>query len=228
MQYVIVGGSIAAASGLAAVRKNNPHAQIRVVADEPVPFYYRPLIPYLLDGSRTAEEILFTQHPAATGEAEMLHDQCLGIDSEKRLLRLKSGKELAYGKLLVAAGGVPLLLLPDLAGVASEGVFTLRSMEDAIQIRKYLLGCKTAAVIGGGLVGIKAAEALQRAGLGVTVIEQQKQILPLRADGVAAEAIAERLMARGVTILNEESPTEIIASTGKAEGVRLVSGKNKP
>ncbi|WP_420208819.1 hypothetical protein [Candidatus Electronema sp. JC] len=52
MDYVIVGGSIAAASGLAAVRRNLPDAEIRVVADEPLPFCCRPLIPYLLRSDR--------------------------------------------------------------------------------------------------------------------------------------------------------------------------------
>jgi NAD(P)H-nitrite reductase large subunit len=224
MEYLIVGGSIAAASGLAAIRRNKPSAEIRVIADEPVPFYYRPLIPFLLDGSRTAEEILFAEHPPTAWGAELLHDQCVGIDPEKHTIRLRSGKELGYGKLLLAAGGAPVLLLNNLAGADSEGVFTLRSLEDAVKIRQYLPRCKTAAVIGGGLVGIKAAEALLRAGLAVTVIEQQAHILPLRADAFAADAVAARLRQKGMTILTNESPLEIMAQAGRVSGVRLASG----
>lgn len=224
MDYVIVGGSVAAASGLAAIRRNKPAAEIRVVADEPVPFYYRPLIPFLLDGSRTADEILFAEHPPTAWGAELLHDQCVGIEPEKHTVRLRSGKELGYGKLLLAAGGAPMLLLNRLAGADSEGVFTLRSLDDAIKIRKYLPNCTTAAVIGGGLVGIKAAEALLRAGLAVTVIEQQEHIMPLRADAFAADAIAARLREKGMTILTNESPQEIMASAGRVRGVRLASG----
>lgn len=226
MDYVIVGGSIAAASGLAAVRRNLPDAEIRVVADEPLPFYYRPLIPYLLDGSRTAEEILFTEHPSTISGVDLLHDQCVAVNPEKRLISLKSGRELAYKKLLLAAGGAPELLLPHLAGAESGGVFTLRSLDDAARIRRHLLqGCKAAAVIGGGLVGIKAAEALLRAGLAVTVIEQQPHILPLRADAFAADAVADRLRQQGMTILTSDALVEITASAGRASGVRLASGR---
>lgn len=223
MEYLIVGGSVAAASSLAAIRRNKPSAEIRVIADEPVPFYYRPLIPFLLDGSRTAEEILFAEHPPTAWGAELLHDQCVGIEPEKHTVRLRSGKKLGYGKLLLAAGGAPMLL-NRLAGADSEGVFTLRSLDDAVKIRNSLPNCQAAAVIGGGLVGIKAAEALLRAGLAVTVIEQQAHILPLRVDAFAADAVGARLRQKGMTILTNESPLEIMAEAGRVSGVRLASG----
>ncbi len=225
MEYLIVGGSIAAASALTAIRKNTPQAEVRVVADEPVPFYYRPLIPYLLDGSRTADEILFAEHPPTVLGAELLHDQCIGVESKQHLVRLRSGRELRYGKLLLAAGGAPVMLLDDLPGAKSEGVFALRSLDDAVKIRQYLLHCKTVAIIGGGLVGIKAAEALFRAGLSVTVIEQQPHILALRADSFAADAIAERLRSKGMTLLTEEDSEEIVTSAGKVNTLRLASGR---
>jgi NAD(P)H-nitrite reductase large subunit len=221
MEYLIVGGSIAAASGLSAIRRNKPLARIRVIAAEAMPFYYRPLIPFLIDGSRTAGEILFSEHPPTTWGAELIHEQCVGIEPKKHTVQLRSGKELGYGKLLLAAGGRPL---NNLLGANSEGVFTLHSLDDAVRIKKYLSNCQAAAVIGGGLVGIKAAEALLRAGLAVTVIEQQEQILPLRADAAAAAAVAARLREKGMTLLTKESPLEIIAPAGRVSGVRLASG----
>lgn len=224
MEYVIVGGSVAAASALAAIRQNRPKAEIRVVADEAVPFYYRPLIPYLLDGSRTAEEILFAEQPSAAGRAELIHDRCVAIDPARQRIRLQSGRDLPYTKLLLAAGGAPIMLVGDLEGLEHQGIFTLRSMDDAVKIRKYLPGCRTAAVIGGGLVGIKAAEALAKVGLAVTVIEQKEQILPLRADRMAAAAIVTRLKEKGVTVLTGQAPQAVTASAGKADGVRLADG----
>ncbi|CAK8711096.1 hypothetical protein GCAAIG_00350 [Candidatus Electronema halotolerans] len=225
MEYVIVGGSVAAASALAAIRQNRPRAEIRVVADEAVPFYYRPLIPYLLDGSRTADEILFAEQPSATDGAELIHNRCVALDPAQQRIRLQSGRDVTYSKLLLAAGGAPIMLLGDLDGVEHQGVFTLRSMDDAIKIRDFLPGCRTAAVIGGGLVGIKAAEALAKIGLAVTVIEQKEQILPLRADHVAAAAIAARLIEKGVTVLTGQVPQTITASAGRADGVRLADGR---
>lgn len=224
MEYLIVGGSIAAAAGRAAIRRNQPEAKIRVVADEPLPFYYRPLIPYLLDGSKTAEEILLTEQAGAGTDADRIHDRCTAVNPAKRSISLASGRQLSYSKLLLAAGGAPLMLLDKLAGADRHGVFTLRSLDDAVKIRDYLPGCRTAAIIGGGLVGIKAAEALTRAGLRVTVLEQKEHILPLRADKTAAEAIAARLKQHGVTVLTKTSPQEITSTAGRAEGICLASG----
>ena len=224
MKYVIVGGSVTAASGQAAIRRNRPEADIRVVADEPVPFYYRPLIPYLLDGSKTADEILFTDQPTAGTRAELIHDRCVRINPKKKVIGLQSGKELAYDKLLLAAGGIPIMLLQNMVGLDSKGVFTLRSLDDAIKIREYLPTCRTAVIIGGGLVGIKTAEALMRVGLAVTVIEQQPQILPLRADLTVAATIAARLKKQNINVLTKEAVTEIITQKGRANGVCLASG----
>ncbi|WPD24905.1 MAG: FAD-dependent oxidoreductase [Candidatus Electrothrix scaldis] len=229
MEYVIVGGSVAAASGLAAIRRNRPQAEIRVVTDEAIPFYYRPLIPYLLDGSRTADEILFAEQPMAGKETELVHDRCLRIDAQKQVIELQSGKELTYEKLLLAAGGVPIMPLHDLPGISSKGVFTLRSMDDALRIREYLPNCRNAIIIGGGLVGIKATEALNRVGFpSITVIEQQEQILPHRADQVAAKEIAARLRQNGVSLRTNETVAEIINAEGKVSAVRLKSGETIP
>ncbi|MCI5224598.1 MAG: hypothetical protein D3924_18510, partial [Candidatus Electrothrix sp. AR4] len=103
MGYVIVGGSIAAATALHVIHANSLETEIQVVADEPVPFYYRALIPYLIDDSRTVDEILFTEQPAAAKGVSLHHDRCITVDPEKRSIGLKSGKELAYDKLLLAA-----------------------------------------------------------------------------------------------------------------------------
>ncbi len=223
MKYVIVGGSIAAATGLGVIRANRPEAEIQVVADEAVPFYYRALIPYLIDDSRKVEEILFTEQPASFNGVSLRQDQCVSVDPEQRLVNLKSGEELAYDKLLLAVGSLPIL--PDIPGLDSEGVFTLRNMDDALKVRDYLKGCKSAAVIGGSLAGIKVAEALMRTELDVTVVEQRPHILPHIADVAVAEQFTRRLRQREFALLMEDPAQEILSSGGRATGVRLASGK---
>jgi NAD(P)H-nitrite reductase large subunit len=223
MEYVIVGGSIAAATALNVLRANSPGTAVHVVADEAVPFYYRALIPYLIDESRTVEDILFTEQPSTDPAVRLHHDRCVAVDPERRVVGLKSGKELTYDKLLLAAGSSPIQ--PDIAGIDSEGVFTLRTLDDAVKIRDYLKGCRSAAVIGGALAGIKVAEALLRTELEVTVVEQRPHILPNIADAAVAESITRRLRQRGMDILIKDPALEIISSDGGVTGVRLASGK---
>ncbi|MCI5129878.1 MAG: hypothetical protein D3907_15655, partial [Candidatus Electrothrix sp. AUS3] len=87
MQYVIVGGSIAAITALNVIRANRPDAKMQMVADEAVPFYYRALIPFLLDKSRTVDEILFTEQPTDDKRVKFHHDRCVGVDSTQKVIR---------------------------------------------------------------------------------------------------------------------------------------------
>ncbi|MDU9047971.1 MAG: FAD-dependent oxidoreductase [Candidatus Electrothrix sp. Rat3] len=223
MKYVIVGGSIAATTALNVIRVNSPDAEIQVVADEAMPFYYRALIPFLLDKSRLVEEILFTEQPTDDERVHFSHDRCIGVDSEQQVIGLASGSTLAYDKLLLAAGSCSLT--PDIAGVDSEGVFTLRNMDEALRVREYLQGCRNAVVVGGALAGIKMAEALHRTGVQVTVVEQLPHILPFIADTETADRMSEKLRQEGIEILTQDSAEEILAADNKATGVRLSSGK---
>ncbi|WP_339138693.1 MAG: FAD-dependent oxidoreductase [Candidatus Electrothrix sp. GW3-4] len=226
MRYVIVGGSIAATTALNVIRANRLDAEIQVVADEARPFYYRALIPFLLDNSRSVEELLFTEQPTDDERVQFRHDRCIGVDPQQGAIGLASGGTLPYDRLLLAAGSSSLT--PDIAGVDSKGVFSLRDLDEALKVRAYLKGCKNAVVIGGALAGIKMAEALQRTALQVAVVEQRRHILPHIADTETAQRIGQRLGQEGMEILTSDSAAEILASDGKVTGVRLSSGKTVP
>ncbi|MCI5168553.1 MAG: hypothetical protein D3903_21275, partial [Candidatus Electrothrix sp. GM3_4] len=119
-------------------------------------------------------------------------------------------------------------LTPDIAGVASKGVFTLRNMDEALKVREYLKGCNNAVVVGGALAGIKMAEALQRTGVQVTVVEQLPHILPFIADRETADRMTEQLRQRGMKIHTNDLAEKILVADEKAAGVRLASGKTVP
>ncbi|CAK8717070.1 Pyridine nucleotide-disulfide oxidoreductase [Candidatus Electrothrix laxa] len=226
MKYLIIGGSIAATTALNVLRANRTDAEIQVVADEAVPFYYRALIPFLLDKSRRVDEILFTEQPTDDERVQFYHDRCIGVNPKKKVIGLASGGTLPYDKLLLAAGSSSLT--PDIAGVDSKGVFTLRNMEEALKVREHLKRCENAVVVGGALAGIKMAEALQRTGVQVTVIEQLPHILPFIADTETADRMTKQLRQGGMEIHTDDSAEEILATDGKTTGVRLASGKSVP
>jgi NAD(P)H-nitrite reductase large subunit len=226
MQYVIVGGSIAAASALQVIRTNRPNAKIQVIADEAMPFYYRALIPFLLDNSRTVNEILFTEQPTNDEHVHVHHDRCIGVDPSQKVIGVASGKSFSYDKLLLAAGSSSLT--PDIPGVASQGVFTLRNLDEALKVRDALKECKKTVVVGGALAGIKMAEALQNTGVQVTVVEQRSHILPFIADKETAQRLEEKLCQSGMEIHTHDSAEEILEANNKTTGVRLASGKIVP
>ncbi|MCW5213349.1 NAD(P)/FAD-dependent oxidoreductase, partial [Desulfobulbus sp. TB] len=142
---------------------------------------------------------------------------------KKKIIGLASGGTLPYDKLLLAAGSSSFR--PNIPGVGSTGVYTLRNMDETLKVREYLKNCKNAVVIGGALAGIKMAEALQRTGVQVTVVEQLPHILPFIADMETADRINQQLRQGGMKIHTNNSAKEILATDGKTTGVRLASGK---
>jgi NADPH-dependent 2,4-dienoyl-CoA reductase/sulfur reductase-like enzyme len=111
MQYVIVGGSIAGASAIRAIRANDSEGVITLVTAEK-PFYYRPLIPLIIDGDISDEDIFFPDDIKTSLGIHLVSDRAVALDPEKKELTLDSASRLEYDKLLIATGSIPLLLPP--------------------------------------------------------------------------------------------------------------------
>mgnify|MGYP000689967967 CR=1 FL=1 len=221
MRVVIVGSGIAAVAALQAMRAAGFSGKVTVVTNEAPPFYYRPMIPLLIDGSRTLAETKLTFDPLQGLDGELVSDTVTALNTEKRELSLLSERVLTYEKLLLATGSAPVL--PPVAGLEGEGVFTLRTAADALAIRAYIERemVQAAVVLGGGLAGVKAAEALRRAGLRVTLVERLPFILYPAADAAAATILSRRLKEAGVTVLTGVTAGEVTRKQGKVEAVRV-------
>lgn len=214
MQYLIIGGSIAAVSAIKAIRKNDPDGSITMVTSE-WPVYYRPLIPLIIDGSRSHEDIILAENIAETHAVSLINDQALSLDPQRKMLQTAEGRQLAYDKILLATGSRPLI--PAIAG--SQYVLTLRYLADAVAIKGAAAQARTALVLGGGFVGVKAATALAQKGLEVTIVEKRPQILYPRLDRHAAEIIRQKIDAAGIKVITEETFAEIYPG-----GARLAGG----
>lgn len=207
MHYVLVGGSIAAASAMAEIRKNDPGAEVTVVSPE-APFYFRPLIPMLIDGSRSMDEISYSAE--VEGVTRLITDTAVGLDTQAQEVMLGSGEKLTYDRLLIATGSGALL--PDIQGGAS--VMPMRTSADALALKDAASNVKEALVVGGGLVGIKTSLALGKLGLKVTMVEKLDQLLYPRLDQRGATMVEERLRQAGIAIFKGETVAE--ASGGRA------------
>ncbi len=214
MKYVIVGGSIAGASAIKAIRANDPNGVITLVTAEN-PFYYRPLIPLIIDDEITDEDIFFPEDIETSHGIRLISDTAVALDTEKKEVMLASAGRLRYDKLLIATGSVPLL--PDVPG--TEKAFTLRTLTDAHKIKEAAAGSGKTVILGGGLVGIKAAGSLLKLGHNVTIIEKLSQILYPRLDQKGADIVQKKLEEKGLRFITTETITEVLDS-----GVRLTSG----
>jgi NAD(P)H-nitrite reductase large subunit len=207
MRHVIIGGSIAASSAIAAIREKDPKAGITVVTPEESPFYYRPLIPMLLEGTRSMDEL---SYQGRTGELgmELVRDRADGLDAAARRVRLASGGMIEYDRLLVATGSAPVM--PEVPG--DMKLYPLRSATDALALKKAAEGLSGlgAVVIGGGLVGVKTSLALKSLGLKPVIVEKMGQLLYPRLDPEGASLVEDRLVSAGVGIVKDDEVAEAV------------------
>jgi NAD(P)H-nitrite reductase large subunit len=220
-KYVIIGASAAGSSAAETLRRRA--VQITVVSDEKFT-YSKPLLSYYLAG-KLGEAQLFFRAPDfyERHEIEKIHARAVGVNSEKNYIELSDGQKLSYDRLLLATGAAPRL--PRIEGIAKKGVFGLRKLEeDAKAILTWLPKAKRAVVLGGGLVGLKAAAALKERNLDVTVLVDSPHALSQMLDESSARIFEEIFEQNGVPIRTKAKPVAVLGQE-HVEGVQLASGE---
>lgn len=220
-----MGAGVAGVEAAAALRSRDGDCRVRIVGAEPTPFYARIRLPEVLAG-RTDPSRLVLRTPDWYREHRL--DLLTGVrvealDPAQARVRLSSGEWVAYDALLLATGATPFV--PPVPGVDLEGVFTLRSLEDALRLRERAHASSRAVVIGGGLLGIEAAAALRP--LGVVVVEAAPWLLPRQLDRGGAAVVQQVLQARG---LEFRLGAKVLGITGpgRVQAVSLASGEELP
>ncbi|MFN4219123.1 MAG: NAD(P)/FAD-dependent oxidoreductase [Candidatus Bipolaricaulia bacterium] len=225
-RYVIIGASAAGSSAAETLRRHDPKAQITVVSDEKIT-YSKPLLSYYLAG-KLGEEQLFFRPPDFYERygIEKIHARAVGIRTEKSTVELSDGQKLAYDKLLLATGAAPRF--PKVEGIQRDGVFGLRKLEDAQGILARLPKTRRAVVLGGGLVGLKAAAALKERGVAVTVLIDSPHALSQMLDESAARIFEGIFEQNGVAIRTKAKPVAVLGTQKEIEGVQIASGEVFP
>ncbi len=231
-KYLIVGNSVAAISAAENIRKIDPKGSLAMVFEENFPAPYpRPLITYALAGKVDWTKItykskeFYRRHNIETFPGKKV----VKIDPEAKKAFLENGKEINYHKLLLATGSRPVI--PPIKGIDKKGVYTFTTLNDAHEINSRLRFAKQALVIGGGLIGLKGAEALISLGIKTTIVELLERLLAPVLDIYGAQLVKEVFEEQGATVLTGISVTEILPRSGnKASvgGVRLSNGKEIP
>lgn len=217
MNYTIIGGGIAAYSALKWLHRYDHEPQVTIISEEEHCFYYRPMTPLMVKGDKERDQILFDDH---LPDFRVIHDRATALNAREGGITLENHGELDFERLLIATGSTPIV--PDLPGIREQNVFFLRTLSDAESLKRAARKGDKAVILGGGLVGIKKAEALNRAGLSVTVIEQQNHILLPRIDRRGAEIISKRLQDQGIAIITGDTITSVLPG---GKGVVLGSGR---
>ena len=234
MKYVIIGGVAGGATAAARLRRIDEQAEIVLLEKGKYISYANCGLPYYIGGVIEERGKLLVQTPESFGQRFRIdvrvENEVVAIDTERKTLAIRKagGEEYeeTYDKLLLSPGATPVK--PPLEGIHSEGIFTLRNVEDTDLIKSYIAvnQVKRAVVVGAGFIGLEMAENLHHAGISVSVVEMGNQVMAPIDFSMAAH-IHQHLIQKGVSLYLEEGVTHFRRDE-QGITVFLKSGKTIP
>jgi NADPH-dependent 2,4-dienoyl-CoA reductase/sulfur reductase-like enzyme len=219
---VIVGASLAGLRAAETLRRVGFGGRVTVVGEEPrLPYDRPPLTKEFLAGEWEPERLVLRANGYDDLDVEWeLDRRAVRLDVEGRALDLHDGQRLAYDGLVIATGASPRLL-PDAPRLA--GIFTLRTLDDALAVRELLDSNPKVVVIGAGFIGAEVAATCRKRGLDVTVLEMLPQPMVRGVGTVIGETLAGLHRDHGVD-LRCGVRIEAIEGDGRVQRVRLADG----
>lgn len=221
---VIVGNGVAGVTAARIIKQKNPEAKVSIYTDESHNYYPRPRLYEVLSGEAEPQEVYMFPEKWYKEKGIHVHlsKKAVNINLDKKELVLENKSKVSYDKLLLANGGHSFV--PPIKGVEKTGFFTLRSIRDALTIRKFTEKSKKAIVIGGGLLGLEFAASLRKLGQQVEVVEIFPRLMPRQLDKDGAAILKNRIASRGIEFDLGIKTVEILGRN-TVSGILLDSGK---
>jgi len=218
MKIVVVGSGTAGSNFALFMRKLDRKAEITVIGKEPTMQYSPCALPHVISGTieKPEDVIVFPNEFYERQKIElMLGTEVQSIDRERKVVVTDKG-EVPYDKLVLAVGSKAFV--PPIKGIENEGVFTLKSLDDARRIKSYIAERKPeeAVVIGAGLIGLEGAEAFAKLGMEVLVVELMGRLMPTVLDRDTAKLVQAEMEKHGVSFRFGVGVSEIVGSPVKA------------
>lgn len=212
MKHVIIGGVAGGATAAARIRRVDEFAEIIMLEKGNYISYANCGLPYYIGGTIEERERLFVQTPASFGGRFKIDvrvkSEVVAIDTKSKCVTIRradgSDYTESYDKLLLAPGANAVK--PPLEGIDTEGIFTLRNVEDTDRIKSYLSShaVRHAVVVGAGFIGLEMAENLHQAGAEVSIVEMGNQVMAPVDFSIAAH-VHQHLLQKGVKLYLEQS-----------------------
>ncbi len=229
-KLVLIGNGMAGVRALEELFKHNTsddkgsdQYDVTVIGAEPHPNYNRIMLSPVLAGEQTIDDIILNSLEwYEENNIELVTgDAAVEISRVKKAVITESGKEFPYGRLLIATGSNPFII--PVPGADKEGVLGFRDIHDVDVMVQAAKDHKKAVVIGGGLLGLEAANGLMKQGMDVTVVHLLDSLMERQLDKPASALLKTSLEERGMTFLMEASTAEIVGDK-RVSSVKFADG----
>jgi nitrite reductase (NADH) large subunit len=226
-RYVIIGNGVAGTTAAENLRKHDGEGNVTIVTNEDLPFYFRVRLNEFISGD-IEEGDLVAKREAWYQERRIdlrLGTRVVGGSADEKFVETDRKESFPYDTLLIATGSHSFI--PPIAGSERKGVFALRSIQDARDILAWAGERNDVVLIGGGLLGLEAGNALAKLGKKITVVEFFPRLLPRQLDVEGAKRLQGILEGMGFSFRLGAKTKEI---TGKdvLDGVLLEGGERLP
>ena len=234
MKLVVIGNGMAGIRAVEELLKLAPELyDITVFGAEPHPNYNRILLSPVLSGEQTLEEIVLNPVEWYAENDITLHlgKKVTGVNRKTRIVQAADGTEAPYDRLLIATGSNPFIL--PLPGKDLDGVISYRDIADTNAMINAAAKHRHAVVIGGGLLGLEAANGLMVRGMSVTVVHIMPWLMERQLDDVAGSLLQKSLEARGIRFMMGAQTEALLGSegedkSGRVRAVRFKGGSEVP
>lgn len=223
MVYVIVGNGPAGTNAIEQIRNIDQTGKIILIAQEANLPYSRITTPEYMTNEIEEQDIYIRSadfYEYNRIETRLGHrvEQVL---AHEKVVILEDGERIPYDKLLLATGSRPFI--PRWIDMEIKGVFSLWNKADSEAIKEFLPQVKNAVIIGGGLVGLQAARALNTYGINVSVVEMANRLMPAQLDQTAGDMLLNSILDHGVQVLLGTEVKSLQVKDNKVEGVQTAA-----
>lgn len=222
-RIVIVGSGVAGVSAAEAIREHSSEAEIVMISREDEFPYYRLNLTRYLAGEIDEDALLMHSDEwyEQNGIRLLQGTDVLALHPQEARMDLAGGEDMSYASLVLAMGSHAFV--PSFPGATLGGVFTLRTMADAVAIRNRIGTMGKCVCIGGGVLGLETAAALARQGADVSLLESHEWLMPRQLNRTAGELLAQSVAGMGIRLLRKARTVELVGEEN-ITGIRLDDG----
>ena len=232
MKILIIGGVAGGASCAARLRRLDEKAEITILERGEYVSFANCGLPYYIGGKIIDRSDLTLQTPESFKRRFNIDihtfSEAIAVAPASKIVTVKNLKtgELypeSYDKLVLSPGASPIM--PEIPGIESEKVFTLRNIPDTLKIKQYIAenNPRSAVIVGGGYIGAEMAENLKKAGLDVTIIQRSNHLIPPLDFDMAAD-VHKYIRSQGITL---SLKNEVTAIRDSGSNIKLETQKGE-